>query len=333
MSNPTVVLPGCCPPSCPSPVTVNIPGSPGVEGDPGNDGIDGFDSYTTLSNSFTTPASGASVTVSVANSLWAVPGQVIFIQFAGYYEVLSKPNSFSMVVENLGYNGNAAAGTLIPASAQVGPAGLKGVDGDSADALNDISPTTGKGQLLVDNGANTPDSSMVALAAGTNGRFLKANSGVAAGVEWVKVDLSDSTSVETGGMSGLLRASGGTLAATDTLTSALTVNNTLTADRTVMTQETVAYAATTNIDFNGKGHQTVSLTGNVTFTTSNRGAGKMVLVRIISDASIRTYTLPAWVFVGAAAPASIAASKTGLLQLWCFGAADTDIVARYLEQP
>src|SRR5437588_3596940 len=52
-------------------------------------------------------------------------------------------------------------------------------------------------------------------------------------------------------------------------------------------QASLAYAATVNIDFNGAAVQTLSLTGNVTFTTSNRGAGKSVTVEIVCDSTQR----------------------------------------------
>ena len=41
----------------------------------------------------------------------------------------------------------------------------------------------------------------------------------------------------------------------------------------------------------------------------------------------------AWKWVGAVAPVNIAANKTGLLQLWCFGTSESDVVARWLVEP
>jgi hypothetical protein len=96
---------------------------------------------------------------------------------------------------------------------------------------------------------------------------------------------------------------------------------------------TLTYAGTTDIDFNDDDVKTITLTGNVTFTTSNRASGKSKKIRVICDSTLRTFTFPSWVFVGAAAPADIAASKTAMLSLDCFGANDTDIVAGYAVQP
>jgi len=92
---------------------------------------------------------------------------------------------------------------------------------------------------------------------------------------------------------------------------------------------TLVYAASVALDFNAAGLQSVSLTGNITFTTSNRTAGRSLAVRIVADGSLRNFVFPAWKFIGAAAPASIAANKTAMLSVTCFGAADTDVIAAY----
>jgi len=95
----------------------------------------------------------------------------------------------------------------------------------------------------------------------------------------------------------------------------------------------LTYAATVNLDFSVSNFNTLTLTGNVTFTTSNRALTRSEVVRIINGATARTFTFPSgWVWIGAAAPNGIAASKTGVLSLFCFGTADTDIIASYAVQ-
>jgi hypothetical protein len=94
---------------------------------------------------------------------------------------------------------------------------------------------------------------------------------------------------------------------------------------------TITYGATVDLDMASRngGYFTISLTGNLTFTTSNRAAGRTVTLRLICDATQRTLTVPAgWVFVGSK-PANIAASKTAILSLSFFGTADSDCVAAY----
>lgn len=97
--------------------------------------------------------------------------------------------------------------------------------------------------------------------------------------------------------------------------------------------QTLTFAATTDLNFDGSELQTVALTGNITFTTSNRGAGKKIRVRIVADGTLRTLTFPAWKFIGAAAPVNIAANKTALLTVTGFGANDSDVIAEYAVEP
>ncbi len=99
------------------------------------------------------------------------------------------------------------------------------------------------------------------------------------------------------------------------------------------THSTLTYAATTNIDFTAANFRTETLTGNVTFTTSNLAAGRSVTIRIIGDSSTRTLTFPAWKFVGAAAPASLAANKVAILTITSFGATDANCIAAYSAEP
>lgn len=96
---------------------------------------------------------------------------------------------------------------------------------------------------------------------------------------------------------------------------------------------TLAYAASVAIDFDaGTDQRSISLTGNLTLTTSNRGVNKSALIRLVADGSARTLTFPAgWIFI-TDKPASIAANKTGQLVLLCYGSADTDIIAAWAVQ-
>lgn len=95
------------------------------------------------------------------------------------------------------------------------------------------------------------------------------------------------------------------------------------------THSTLTYAGTTNIDFMAENFRTETLTGNVTFTTSNLAAGRSITIKIIGDGSLRTFTFPAWKFVGAAAPVGLAANKIAVLTLTAFGTTDATVVAAY----
>lgn len=100
---------------------------------------------------------------------------------------------------------------------------------------------------------------------------------------------------------------------------------------------TLAYAATTNLDMAALDQQykTLTLTGDVTFTTSNLANGRRVSIRILPGASQRAFTFPVgWDFLGPTGtkPATIAANKTAVLSLTFYGSTDDDCVAAYSVQ-
>lgn len=189
---------------CTTPDVVRYPGLTGDTGDSGSDGANGVSSFTITTDQFIVPAIAGTVTVSVANSTWMVPGQVIYIQNAGYYEVSSKPDTVSVIVENLGYTGNAVATTVIPTSQLIAPSGIKGTDGVAVGVtFNSISPTTTKGDLILDNGANNPLASNVRLGVGADNTVLAANSAQATGVEWKVPKLTATASLDFAAFVGL----------------------------------------------------------------------------------------------------------------------------------
>lgn len=97
----------------------------------------------------------------------------------------------------------------------------------------------------------------------------------------------------------------------------------------------ITYGATVNLDLEALAGQvrTLTLTGHVIFTTSNRAAGRSVTLRLIAGAAQRNLTFPVeWPFVSPK-PASLAANKVAYLTIDCFGTAETDIVAAYSAQP
>lgn len=92
-------------------------------------------------------------------------------------------------------------------------------------------------------------------------------------------------------------------------------------------------SGTYNIDFDGATNMiSITISGNVTFTTSNKGACKSKVILIIGDSSTRTFSFPSWKWA-VAVPASLAASKFAILSLLCFGTAESDVVATYIAQP
>ncbi len=155
------------------PIT-QVPGPQGPAGANGTNGTNGADAFTTTTAGFVMPAIAATVVVAVANSAWMSVGQVVFVKNAGYFTVNAIGSAVSVTLANLGYVGNAAPTAVIGGGQTVSAGGLKGVDGVSppSSTLNGISPTTTRGDIIVDNGANNPLASDVRLSAGTDGTVL-----------------------------------------------------------------------------------------------------------------------------------------------------------------
>jgi hypothetical protein len=92
----------------------------------------------------------------------------------------------------------------------------------------------------------------------------------------------------------------------------------------------ITYAATVDLDisaYNGQ-YRSITLTGNLTLTTSNRAAGRMVAIRLDSSGADRTLTFPAWKFLSGT-PTLLKANETAVLSLTFFGTNDTDCIAAY----
>jgi hypothetical protein len=99
-------------------------------------------------------------------------------------------------------------------------------------------------------------------------------------------------------------------------------------------QEGLVFASNTVLNFGTNSSKRITLTSDIAFSSVGQLYGSEMQLRILSDGTARNMSWPpGWKFVGGAAPASIAANKTALLQLWAFGLNDTDIVARYLVEP
>lgn len=178
----------CCAPVCSDQSTSNIPGPKGDPGANGTNGNNGISAFTTTTATFTQPAVGSDVSVAVADSRWCVVGEVIFVGVGGYYLCDGKADDTHVTLKNLGYTGNAAPATNVTSPQGVSPGGIKGTDGASgSNTLNNLSPTTTKGDIIVDNGVNSPLASDVRLAVGTDGQALVANATQPTGLKYTTI--------------------------------------------------------------------------------------------------------------------------------------------------
>lgn len=109
------------------------------------------------------------------------------------------------------------------------------------------------------------------------------------------------------------------------------VEHVLTLDRF----QTLSWGASVNLDMAPAlpMYRSLALTGDATFTTSNRGNGRGLTLRMTADGTTRNLVFPAgWTWMGDAAPPSLAAGDTGILTIGAFGTADTDVVASWIYE-
>ena len=91
----------------------------------------------------------------------------------------------------------------------------------------------------------------------------------------------------------------------------------------------VPESAASEIDFTGARIRSVAVDIDILFHTSNLAAGRSVALILVADGSSRDVTYPvAWVWLGTE-PTSIAAGKTGLLELWSTSEVNAGVVARW----
>lgn len=182
----------CCAP-CPSPVVSQVPGPAGAAGAAGAAGTNGKNCFTTVGLSYVQPSIGATVQITVVDTSWMAVGEAIFIQTGGYYLIVSVDSTNLVTISNdaqwTGFN--RPVGQTINPTSRVTPGGIRGFTGASGvSSLNAVSPTTSKGDIIVDNGANNPLANDVRFAVGTDGKVLTADSSQATGLNYKAVDLS-----------------------------------------------------------------------------------------------------------------------------------------------
>jgi hypothetical protein len=160
-----------------------VPGPAGPDGSNGTNGTNGTNIQTVTTASFIQPAVGSTVSTTFLNTSQLSTNQYIVIATGGYYLLTAISSPGSVTIKNIGSLVNASSGTTISSNSAVNPTGAPGVTGPTGvSTLDDISPTTTKGDLIVDNGSNNPDASDVRLGVGTDGQVLAADSSQATGL-------------------------------------------------------------------------------------------------------------------------------------------------------
>tara|TARA_R100001463_G_scaffold456_4_gene2059 strand:- start:2305 stop:3387 length:1083 start_codon:yes stop_codon:yes gene_type:complete len=143
----------CCESTCTN-TTVNVAGPTGPAGAAGTNGTNGsagINAYARTSQNFVVLDVGAVVALTVNNATPFMTGMIIFIQDAGYYEVVSTTTN-TINAKNLGYAGNAAKDTAIGNPRLIVSAGIKGADG--ANGSLDVSGFTNAGDIITRNASS-----------------------------------------------------------------------------------------------------------------------------------------------------------------------------------
>lgn len=79
--------------------------------------------------------------------------------------------------------------------------------------------------------------------------------------------------------------------------------------------------------------QTITLTGNIIFTTSNRAAGKEITIHLSAGGATRTITWPSWTAFGVVLPTSLASGKEFLVSVTFLGTTDASGKAAWTVTP
>lgn len=211
MPAPIALTETCCRTSCDEPESIQVPGAAGSDGATGEDGEDGVSPVTQTTAQFLMPAEGANVTVAVLDSTGLVPGQIVYVQNAGYMEVVSKPGSTSVILQNLEntasslYTSNAAPTTAISAGSLISPGGIQGPANSTSGAAGGqlkgtypnpkLSIANTKGKIIVGNGTDADE-----LSVGTDGHLPHAASAQPLGIQWRALDLTGANTILSGAL-------------------------------------------------------------------------------------------------------------------------------------
>lgn len=105
----------------------------------GRRGSDGNNSYTITTANFVIPTPQNTVSINVEYTAWVSINQLIYITGAGYYQIINKTSN-TLVIKNLGYDGNTSSGT-VNSGAVITTSGIKGLDGINASSYTSTNYT------------------------------------------------------------------------------------------------------------------------------------------------------------------------------------------------
>ena len=177
------------------------------------------------------------------------------------------------------------------------------------------------------------------LTSGSTGQ-VAVSSADAAGFDWVAFELNDLDDVDSSAPSDtdLLTYDSGSGDWVDVSRSTLAGDAAFTgsfAAKQPTVGTSLGTTGTVDLDMAALNdtYQSITLTGNITFTTSNRAAGRSVTIRIVPGASSRTVTAPtSSVVLTQLSPFTFPANKTGVFSITFFGSNAGDGVVAFAVQ-
>lgn len=100
------------------------------------------------------------------------------------------------------------------------------------------------------------------------------------------------------------------------------------------THAALPYSPSIALNFFESDYRTLNLTGNISFNAQRHAPAKSITVAIRNNGTPHSMSFPpSWVWLGAVGrPTLIAANKTGVLSITCFGTSDADVIAVWSAQ-
>jgi hypothetical protein len=266
-------------------------GAAGSTGATGATGAIGQASFSNTTSNFTQPSVGSNVTINLGNSDWAVIGANIAVAGGGTYQVIAKPNSTSLTIQNLTTENNTSPTTVINSGALVSPAGIRGATGASGSVasttvltLTEVAtdPTTATDEIKIFNklgellARNESDGTVVKLGNYQNTLFLQPIS--------TPTTPSTARGLFADTADGLLKTRDISSGTVRTLAS---LNRVQAFTQTQYATPVINNSATGTVTLDGSASNVfiLTLTGNLTLTMNNIQVGATYIIYLIEDAT------------------------------------------------
>ena len=183
-------------------------------------------------------------------------------------------------------------------------------------------------------GSGSPAGSNKEIQFNDNGSFGSTNKFVIQTGVQNRVGIGTNTPIYDLDVTGTIGATNAILASS-TITNLTAPNATITSGTVtnlIYTHQTVTNVTGQVIDFDLANLISIQLTGDTTFSTTNRGAGKNVTIRLLGDTLNRNLYFNNSITMIGDVPTGLVANKVALLNFTSFGTAETDTIGAYEKE-